>query len=538
MLYVLLGAVAFVLLIACANVANLLLARAATRQKEIALRTALGAARGRIIRQLLTESVILAVLGGAAGLLLAHWGLGALTSLVGQDLPRAETIGLDPGVLGFTFAVALVTGALFGLAPALQLSRVDLNESLKEGGRTSSGTRGRLRGVFVIAEVALALVLLAGAGLMIKSFIRLNEVEPGFNPDSVLTMGVVFLRTTHPTDESVAVIYRQLLERLGATPGVKEMGAISDLPLTGSNVSDSFIIEGAPPLPKEQHPGTEYHVISPNYFKTMQIPFIAGRDVELTDTKETPNVVVINETFARRHFPNESPLGRRIILQGQHRDPLEIIGVVGDVKQLGLDQKEPAVECYVPYLQEPLGQELPRYMIAVVRTQSEPERLAAALRDEALGVDRTLPIFDVKTMREYMRESLTRRSFNMTLLIIFAALALLLAAVGIYGVISYSVTERTHEIGIRQALGASQRDILKMILGQGLALTLAGVSAGLVAAYALTRFAESMLYGVSATDTATFLIVSAVVLGVALAACFIPARRATQTDPMVALRYE
>ncbi len=270
----------------------------------------------------------------------------------------------------------------------------------------------------------------------------------------------------------------------------------------------------------------------------MQIPLIAGRDIEWTDTKESPNVAVINDTFARRHFPDESPLGHRIILQGQERDPLVIVGVVGDVKQFGLDQKEMVAECFVPYLQDPLSQNLPRSTTIVARTQSDPGQLAAVLREEALALDKTLPIYNVRTMHEQMRESLTRRRFNLMLLSVFAAVALLLAAVGIYGVISYSVTERTHEIGIRQALGARPRDILKMVLGQGLGLALAGVAVGLGAAYALTRFAESMLYGVSATDTVTFLVISAVVLGVALAACFIPARRATKTDPMVALRYE
>jgi putative ABC transport system permease protein len=538
-LFVLLAAVGFVLLIACANVANLLLARAASRQKEMALRTALGASRARIIKQLLTESVLLAIAGGALGLVLSVWGVKALTSLSANNIPRAQEIGLDWWVVCFTFSISILTGIFFGLAPALQVSKPDLNEMLKDGGRTTPGARrNQIRSLLVVAEVALSLVLLVGAGLMIKSLHVLNEVKPGFNPDNLLTMGVTLLDSKYPEDQQVIALYQQLLERLGNVPGALTVAAISELPLGGNNTNDSFIIEGRPAIAKEEEPLAEYRVVTPDYFKSMGIPLMAGRDIALTDTKQSPNVVIINESFARRHFPDGDAIGHRLRFQGQERDPLLIVGIVGDVHHFGLDQK-PTPEAYVPYLQDPLREDsYARSMTLVIRTKSDPAGLAEAFRNEALAVDRSLPVYSIKGMNEYMRESLSQRRFNMTLMGIFAAVALVLAAVGIYGVLSYSVTQRTHEIGIRMAVGAQSSDILKLVVGQAMMMALAGVAIGLVSAFALTRLMAGLLYGVSATDPLIFALISVALTGVALVASFVPARRAMKVDPMVALRYE
>ena len=537
-LYVLLGAVGFVLLIACANVANLLLGRAGARQREIAVRTALGASRVRIIRQLLTESVLLAIAGGTAGLLVAIWGVDSLVSLSLDTIPRVREIGIDAKVAAFTLLISLLTGVVFGLAPALQVSKPDLTDALKESGRTTAGVRrNRLRSLLVVAEIAMSLVLLVGAGLMIKSFARLNRVDPGFNPDNVVTMGVTLQRTKYPDDARVAAFYSQLLERVSGAPGVKSAAAIGELPLSGSNTSDNFTIEGRPAVPKEEQPLVECRTITPHYFESMDIPLLKGRDFSDTDTKQTPNVVIINESFARRHFADEDPLGHRIKLQGQFRDPLLIVGVVGNVRDLGLDE-QPTPEIYFPYLQNPLGETFDRSMTIVVRTKTDPSGMAEALRGEMLSLDKTLPVYALKPMTEYLRDSLSRRRFNMVLLTVFAAVALLLAAVGIYGVISYSVSQRTHEIGIRVAVGAQSQDIFKLVIGQAMMLTLVGVAAGIVVALALTRLMESLLFEVSTTDPLTFAVISAVLTGVALTACFVPARRATKVDPMVALRYE
>ena len=537
-LFVLLGAVGFVLLIACANVANLQLARAGARQREIAVRTALGASRTRIIRQLLTESILLAIAGGVAGLLVAVWGVSSLVSLSPDTIPRVHEIGIDVKVAAFTLLISLVTGVVFGLAPALQVSKPDLTDALKESGRTTAGAaRNRLRSLLVVSEIALSLVLLIGAGLMIKSFAILNRVDPGFNPDKLLTMGVTLLRSKYPEDSRVAAFYSQLLEQVAAAPGVKSAGAITELPLSGANTSDNFTIEGRPAIAKQEQPLTECRFVTPHYFESMDIPLLKGRDFADTDTKQTPNVVVINEAFARRHFADEDPIGHRIQLQGQFRDPPLIVGVVGNVRDLGLDE-QPTPEAYFPYLQNLLSETYDRSLTIVVRTKSDPRTISEALRAELLSLDTTLPVYALKPMTEYLRDSLSRRRFNMVLLSVFAAVALLLAAVGIYGVISYSVSQRTHEIGIRVAVGAQTRDILKLVIGQAMLLTLLGVTAGLAAAIALTRLMESLLFEVSATDPLTFAIISAILTGVALVACFVPARRATKVDPMVALRYE
>jgi putative ABC transport system permease protein len=537
-LFILLGAVGFVLLIACANVANLLLARVGVRQKEIAVRTALGASRLRIMRQLFTESIMLAVGGGAAGLLIAIWGVKWLVSMGPNTIPRVHEVAVDPRVVGFTLLISAATSLLFGLAPALQASRSDLTDALKEGGRSSAGrARNRLRSVLVISEVALSLVLLIGAGLMIRSFAKLNQIDPGFNPAEVLTVGVTLLPNKYPEEERVASFYSQLLEQAAATPGVVSVGAISELPFSGSNTNDSFTIEGRPPVAKQEEPGTEYRVVTPRYFEAMGIPLLAGRDFAETDTKQAPNVVVINEAFANRHFAGESPLGHRIRLQGQERDPLLIVGVVGDVRDQRLDE-QPIPEAFVPFLQDPLFNTYKRSMTIVARTKADPGGVVGSLRAGLTSLDKSLPVYDLKPMTEYLRDSLARRRFNLILLIAFAGVALVLAAIGIYGVISYGVTQRTHEIGIRMALGAGKGDVLRLVVRQGMRMALVGVSIGLLASLALTRLMESLLFGISVTDPLTFTVLALLLTSVALLACFVPARRATKVDPLVALRSE
>jgi len=537
-LFILLGAVGFVLLIVCANVANLLLARSGARQKEIAVRTALGASRLRLVRQLLTESVMLAVGGGAAGLLIAVWGVRWLVSLGPDTIPRAQEIAVDPRMAGFTMLISVATGALFGLAPALQASRPVFADALKESGRASAGVRrNRFRSALVIIEAALSLVLLIGAGLMIRSFAKLNQVNPGFNPARAFTIGVALLPNKYPEDERVASSMAQLLERAAATPGVVSVGAISELPIAGGNTSDVFTIEGRPPVAKEAQPMTEYRVVTPRYFEAMGIPLLAGRDFADTDTKRSPNVAVINEIFAQRHFAGENPLGRRIKLQGQERDPLLIVGVVGNVRQFSLDAP-PSPEAYVPFLQDPLSQAYQRSMTIVARTKADPGAIAGSLRAAVTSQDKSLPIYAFKPMTEYLRDSLSRHRFNLILLSAFGGAALALAAVGVYGVISCGVAQRTHEIGIRLALGAERRDVLKLILTQGLKLVSLGVVIGLGAAFALARWMETLLFDVRPTDPLTFAVIPLLLIGVALVACWIPARRATRVDPLVALRYE
>jgi len=537
-LYVLLGAVGFVLLIACANLANLMLARVGARQKEIAVRTALGASRFRIVRQLLIESVMLALGGGVVGLLLAFWAVSWVVSLSADTIPRVREISIDPRVAGFTLLISVVTGVLFGLAPALQVSRPDLTDALKESGRSTAGLRrNRLRSMLVVTEVALSLVLLVGAGLMIRSFAKLNQVDPGFQPAQVLTLGVAFLTTTYPEDEQVARVFSQILEGAAATPGVLSAGAISDLPLTGSNISDSFTIEGRPPIAKEAEPSTEYHIITPRYFESMGIPFLSGRDVAPTDTRQSPNVVVINDVFARRHFAGENPLGHRLKLQGQERDPLLIVGVVGNVKQLGLDEQPPP-EVFVPFLQDPVFPNYQRSMTIVARSKSDPGAIAGPLRAAVTSIDKSLPIWSLKPMTEHLRDSLARRRFSLILLSVFSGVALVLAAVGIYGVISYGVTQRTHEMGIRMALGAKPRDVLKLVVRQSMLLVMAGVGIGLLASLALTRLMKGLLFSVSVTDPMTFVVIAVLMTFIALLASLIPARRATRVDPLVALKYE
>ncbi|HWS54266.1 MAG TPA: ABC transporter permease [Pyrinomonadaceae bacterium] len=534
-LWVLLGAVGFLLLIACANVANLLLARGAARQKEIALRTALGATRGRIVRQLLTESLLLAAAGGAAGLALAWWGVELLAAFSPRDLVDLGNVRLNLPVLGFTLLVALLTGVVFGLAPALEATRHDTNETLKEGGRggTSGRRRARLRGGFVVTEVALALVLLVGAGLMLKSFARLQSVSPGFEPEGVLTMRVVLPGSKYNEPQKVTAFFRQAVERLRSLPGVESAAAVSFLPLTGPAAATRFNITGRPEPPPEQNPVTDVRVTDENFFRVMRIPLLRGRTYDEREAMEARRVVVVNEALARKYFPGEDPIGQRILVRMRpDQEPTEIVGVVGDVKHKGLDaEANPTV--YWPHPELPYNG-----MSLVVRAKGDPATLGAAAQREIQALDPEQPVADVRTMTQWMAESIGRARFSAQLLAVFAVLALVLATVGIYGVISYSVTQRTHELGVRIALGAQRSDVLRLVVGQGLALAAIGLATGLAGAFGLTRLMRSLLYEVSTTDPLTYAGLSLFLLLVALAACYIPARRATKVDPMEALRYE
>jgi putative ABC transport system permease protein len=534
-LLVLLGAVAFVLLIACANVANLLLARAATRQREIAIRTALGAGRWRVIRQLLTEATVLAALGGAVGMLLAMWGVDLLLALTPKDLLGLQGVGIDYRVLGFTFGVSVLTGVLFGLAPALEASRPNLNESLKEGGRgaVSGGRSHRLRSAFVVAEVALALVLLIGSGLMIRSFARLNAIDPGFDAKNLLTVKLQLPSSKYREDPQRKAFFKQLTERVQTLPGVRSVGAVSYLPISGPGAATRFDIEGRPPLPPGQDLVGDVRVVDGGYFHTMNIPLLQGRTFTERELTEETHVVMINETMARDFFPGEDPIGKRVTIHMKDENtPSEIIGVVRDAKYVGLDTPVRPMT-YWPYPELVYSG-----MTLVVRTEDEPLALGDVVRREVLAIDKDQPIADVRTMESWVSDSVSRARFSTMLLGIFASVALLLAAVGIFGVMSYSVSERTHEIGVRMALGARTSDVLGLVVRQGMMLAILGIGIGLGAAFALTRVLSSLLYGVSATDPLTFSAISLLLALVAFLACYLPARRAAKVDPMVALRYE
>jgi putative ABC transport system permease protein len=534
-LLILLGAVTFVLLIACANVANLLLARAVTRQKEMALRTALGAGRARLIRQLLTESFLLAGTGGGAGLLLAFWGIQALKTFLAQNalLPRGEEVGVDGGVLAFTLAISLATGLVFGLAPALVASKMGLNEVLKEGGgQAADGARDRrFRNALVVGEVALALVLLIGAGLMIQSFWRLRRVDPGFRPENVLAAELSLPRSRYQDRRQISNFHRRLLERISALPGVRSVGGAAYLPFSGTSIAWSFQIEGRPPQPPDQRLMAGWRPVTANYFLTMGIPLIGGRDFTEHDDEETPGVAIINEATARVFWPGEDPMGQRFNLS---RRTYSIVGVVKDVKHFRLDG-DPAPEMYFPYTQLP---NVWGSMTVVVRTESAPDQLAAAVNSVVLELDKDQPVYNVRTLEGLIEHSVSRPRFHLLLLGTFATQALVMACLGLYGVMSYAVTQRTHEIGIRLALGAQPRDVLRLVVGRGLTLALSGVGVGLIAAFALTRVMASLLYGVSATDPLTYAAIALLLIVVALLACYLPARRATKVDPMVALRCE
>ncbi len=538
-LMIMLGAVGFVLLIACANVANLMLVRASGRQREIAIRTALGARRLRIVRQLLTESLLLALIGGGLGLLLALWGTDLLIAVSPGALPRLRDISLDGRVLGFTMLTSLLTGVIFGLVPALQASKPDLNEALKEGSRgAGSGARGAgIRSTLVVIEIALSLVLLVGAGLLINSFLRLESTDPGFKAEGALMMRLSLSGERYAEGDSQAAFYKQLLDRIAALPGVESTGAIEVAPIFSRGAFYGFITPEQPmPTPEQRREqGSGFHSVSPNYFNVMGTPLVAGRDFNEADTAESAQVVIINQAMAERYWPNDNPLGKSISY-GSNADNqptwVEIVGVVGNVRHAKLED-EATPEAYVPYTQAPY-----RYMSVIIRTATEPATLVAAVRGQVQALDPQQPVYDFKTMEEVIGNSLAKRRLNMLFIAIFAAVALLLAAVGIYGVMSYSVTQRTHEIGIRLALGARMSDVLRLVVGQGMTLALIGIGAGLIASLFLTRLIESLLYKVSATDGLTFAVITVLLTGVALVACFVPARRATKVDPMVALRYE
>jgi putative ABC transport system permease protein len=536
-LLVLLGAVGCVLLIACANVANLMLARATTRQKEVAVRSALGASRGRVFRQLLTESVVLSVLGSAAGLLLAVWGTNLLLRLIPEDVPRLSEVHLDGQVLAFTVVLSLLTGLLFGLAPAVQASKTTLTESLKEGGRGSTEGlhRNRVRSILVVTEVAVALVLLVGAGLLAQSFLRLERVDPGFDPHHVLTFALSLPDTRYSGARQVD-FFQQVVAHVGRLPGVRSASAGGPLPLSRDEIDTRFDIEGQS-VPESERPRTGYTWVEPGYFRTLGIPLHRGRDFTASDNLKATPVVIINEALARRFFPNEDPVGKRIepgIGNGYPKGPpmREIVAVVGDIKQNSLEG-DSSPNVYVPLRQSPLD-----FMTFIVSTEVAPESIVGAVRNQIQEMDKDLPMVNVKTLDQYLSQSVAQPQFNMLLVGLFAALALLLAAVGLYGVISYTVRQRRHEIGIRMALGAERRDVLRLVVGQAFVLTLIGVGIGLALALAATRFLASLLYGVRPTDPVTFFGVALLLGGVALFASYIPARRATKVDPMVALRYE
>jgi len=534
-LLVLLGAVAFVLLIACANVANLLLARATARQKEIAVRTALGASRWRVIRQLLTESVLLSFAGGAVGLLLSVWLTKLFIAVSPPNTPRFDEIKPDARVFAFTLALTVITGLVFGLAPALQGSRIDLNVGLKEGGRSGSGgaQNTRLRSVMMVSEIALSFMLLVGAGLLIKSFMRLREISPGFNSDNVLTMRVSLLPAKYAEGEPRVQLLRQAVGRLKAIPGVQSAGAVLSLPLGGDtfNVGRALIREGHPATPAESS-NAAYLVVTPDYFRTLQIPIIRGRAFTDQDTVQNPKVVIVNETMARQLWLGESAIGKHFTIWRDEKFPREIVGVVGDTKP-SLDA-EAGPQMYVPYAQDSGwgGVSL------VLRTNGEPTAMTAAVRNEIRALDKGIPVFNVKTMNDVLLTSVGPRRTPMLLLSAFAGVALLLAMIGIYGVTAYYVTQRTQEIGIRMALGAQMSDVMKLVLRGGMALALIGIGVGLAGAFALTRLMTSLLFAVEPTDGVTFASVSLCLLVTASIACYLPARRATKVDPLVALRYE
>ena len=534
-LLVLLGAVGCVLLIACANIANLLLTRATTRQKEFAIRSALGANRWRVIRQLLTESVLLSLLGGAVGLLLAMWGVDVLKALSAAQLPRASEIGLDAQLLAFTCLISCLTGIIFGLAPALQTSKLDLTQALKDEGRgTGGGARhNRLRSALVVVEVALSLVLLVGAGLLFRSFLRLQQVKLGFEPQQVLTMKIAPAGEQYRDDGQLMAFYRQVVERLEILPGVKAAGAINTLPLAKGPLY-RFFYAGRPAPEPGKEPTANFRIASPDYFRAMSIPLIAGRAFAAADKADAPRVALINQALARRDFPDQNPIGQRLSFGRAQDTPtwLEIVGVVGDVSSDEL-KNGPQPEVYQSYLQTFMPQ-----MSFIIRAEQEPLSFAAVVQHEVRAVDKYQPVADLKTMEQIVSESIAQPRFNLLLLGVFAAIAVLLAAVGIYGVMSYAVTQRTREIGIRLALGAETKDVLKLVLGQGMVLTLIGVGMGLLAAYGLTRLMEKLLFGISPTDPMTFALIALLLMGVAFVACYLPARRAMKVDPMVALRYE
>ena len=536
---VLLGAVGLVLLIACANVAHLRLASATSRYREFAIRAALGAKRGRVVRQFLTESVLLSVLGGALGLALAVWVVRALVLLMPKDMPRIEEIKLDYRVILFTIGTSLLTGIVFGLAPAFQAAKTNLNDVLKEAGRTGSETskRLRLRNLLVVSEFALSLVLLIGAGLMVKSLLRLQEVKPGFDSSNLLTMRIALPSAKYDTFDKSRLFFEQLFDRLEARPEVKSVGAISSLPFGGGGADRTFMIEDQPGAAGAARPDEQIRFVSAGYFNAMDIPLLSGRDFTRRDLPEAQQVAIVNNAFARKYWPNGNAIGKRISFSTNNPKWYEIVGVVGNVKHRGLEiQDHP--ELYIPAFQPLFADGNVPALYLAVRTVNDPSQAAAVMRSEVAAIDRDQPVYSLLTMDQRISDSIAPRRFNMVLLGLFAALALVLAAIGIYGIMAFSVAQRTHEIGVRMALGASGGDVLKLILSNGFKLALIGILVGVVAAFAATRLLSTLLYDVSATDPVVFVIDALLLSGAALLACYIPARRATKVDPIVALRYE
>jgi putative ABC transport system permease protein len=551
-LWILLGAVGLVLMIACANVANLMLVKAAARQREIAVRMALGASRWRLVRQLLTESLLLALAGGALGLLIARWGVGLILAVAGDTIPRTGEIGIDNRVLGFTLAASAVTGIIFGLAPALQSSRTDVQEALKKAGRSATVGRHGLRQFLVVSEVALTLVLLIGAGLLIRSFYRLHQVNPGFVEEHVLSFRVQLPVQKYPREQQWLSFYQEVMDKLRVLPGVEAVSVTSRVPMDQNDWQSGFRVVGEPPPPPGQGPSMEVSLVSPDYFRAMGIPLLHGRSFTDQDNRSNlseeelrePDLVkrlraglktvIVDEEFVRRHWPNENPLGKQILWgPGPNDPPLTVIGVVGRVKLYSPNEPAGFVQGYFPYLEMPGNG-----MSFVVKTSLDPEQMIAAARQQVRAVDADQPIYDIKTLSERRAESIAPQRFNLLVLGLFAAVALVLAVVGIYGVMAYSVVQRTQEIGLRMALGAQMKDVLKLVLQNGMTLSLIGVVIGLAASFALTRLMANLLFGVTPTDAITFTSVAGAALIVALLACYIPARRATKVDPLVALRYE
>ncbi len=544
-LIVLLGAVGFVLLIACANVAHMLLARTTARQREIAVRTALGAKRSRIVQQFLAESFLLSLIGGALGLAIAFCGVRILVGLGGPDIPRSDSIGVDGNVLLFTLFASLLTGLAFGLVPALRTSKLNVSASLKEGERGSSEgiRRNRLRSLLVASEFALALMLLAGAGLMIRSFVALQNIDPGFNPHHVLSMVVSVAGSKQAQPGQRATFYQQVLQRAEALPGVESVSAINHLPLAGDTWGFHFYAEGGP-LPRAgEFPTATYRVVLPKYFQTMNIPLLRGRDFLEQDHLRAPAVVIVNDWFARRYWPGEDPIGKRITLDDPRQKPswVTVVGIAKNTVR-GQWSAPPAEEIFLPYLQTSSyldGRSSPEsYLTLVVRAKGNAADIASAIRDEIRSLDKNVPISEVQTMDEVVSEATAQSRFYLFLLGAFASVALVLASLGIYGVVSYSVSRRTHEIGIRMALGAAAQDVVKLVVFQGVGLALAGVAVGSAGALALSRLLAGMLYGVQPGDPTTFFSVSLLLSTVAVVATYIPARRAARVDPMAALRYE
>ncbi|MFN2455427.1 MAG: ABC transporter permease [Pyrinomonadaceae bacterium] len=535
-LLALFGAVVFVLLIACANVGNLLLTRTAARHKEIAIRAALGAGRFRLMRQLLTESVLLAMIGGGLGLMLALWGTSFVESIGSHVTPLLSGIEMDNRVLGFTFVISIVTGIFFGLAPALRVTKPELSESLKEGNRSSGAgsSRSRLRGALVVSEIAMALVLLVCAGLLLKSVMRLRDVSPGFNPENLLTMNVALPSARYPKPHDWIGFYNNLIARVESLPGVQAAGVTSVLPLSSNFDGRGLAVEDHP-KPRGEEISVDLYTTTPGYQRAMSIATLKGRALSEQDTETSLPVALINETMAKELWAHEDPLGKRIKLvgsEGSQRPWHTVVGVVSDVRHYGLDKKAP-MQIYLPETQFPTS-----FMTLVVHTSIDPKELIAPVRKEIRAIDKEQAVDNIATMEQLLSDSISLRRFFMLLLVVFACLALALASIGIYGVMAYTVTQRTHEIGVRLALGAQREDVLKLVVGQGMKLALAGVGVGLIGAWALTRVMASLLYGVSATDPVTFAVVSAALTLVALLACYVPARRAMKVDPMAALRHE